>query len=345
MTIIYFILILGLTVFIHEFGHFICAKKAGIYVYEFSVGMGPLIHSFKRNNDETQYSIRLFPIGGYVQMAGEEVELDKNIPENKRMQSKSWFSRFITVVAGVLFNFLLAIIIFFIVGLVNGASKSEAIIGKVYDDTPAYTYGLKENDRLLTLNGNKIDTVDRLSLRLAMLKTKDATFTVKRDGKVETIKVKADVKETDGTKTYSFGFSIQNNVEKGFLPALKYAFYKFGSLVEQLFSIIFYLITGQLSLSSLSGPIGIYQAVGTAAKSGLINVLYLFGYISLNVGIVNLLPLPAFDGGRALFMIIEAIRGKQLDPKVENTIHSIGFILLMILMVLITFNDIIRLFK
>ena len=117
LTFIYFILVLGITVFIHELGHFIFAKKAGIYCYEFSLGMGPVIWKFNRKNDETTYSLRLFPIGGFVQMAGEAVDLDENIPEDKRMQSKSWFQRFMTVIAGILFNFLLAIIIFFIVGI------------------------------------------------------------------------------------------------------------------------------------------------------------------------------------------------------------------------------------
>ena len=133
MTLVYMILILGIIVFIHEFGHFLFAKKAGIYVYEFSLGMGPRIFKFNRKNDETEYSLRLFPIGGFVRMAGEEVDLDEKIPENKRMQSKTWMERFLTVIAGIMFNFILAIIVFFIVGLLNGASQNKPYISAVYD--------------------------------------------------------------------------------------------------------------------------------------------------------------------------------------------------------------------
>ena len=122
ITIIAFIFILGVTVTIHEFGHFLFAKKAGIYVYEFSIGMGPRLFKFKRKNDETDYSIRLLPIGGYVQMAGEDIEVDKNIPKDKLLQSKTWIQRFLTMIAGVMFNFLLAIVVLFIIALVKGVT-------------------------------------------------------------------------------------------------------------------------------------------------------------------------------------------------------------------------------
>jgi len=133
-------------------------------------------------------------------------------------------------------------------------------------------------------------------------------------------------------------------VEKGFLSALKYAFTKTWSLVEQMFFTIVYLCTGKLSLSSLSGPVGIFTVVGDAAETGIINLIYLLGFISINVGFINLLPIPAFDGGHILFLIIEKIKGSPVNPKVENIIHSIGFFLLMLLMIVITYNDIIRLF-
>ena len=139
MTIIYFILVLGVTVFVHEFGHFFCAKKAGIYVYEFSIGMGPRLLKFNRKGDETTYSIRAFPIGGYVQMAGEEVELDKNIPESGRLQSKTWFQKALTISAGVLSNFIFAFILLFIVGLINGANFGTTTVDSVSQELPAYT--------------------------------------------------------------------------------------------------------------------------------------------------------------------------------------------------------------
>ena len=153
MTLIYMILMLGIIVFIHEFGHFIFAKKAGIYVYEFSLGMGPRIFKFKRKNDETEYSIRLFPIGGYVQMAGEELEDDKDIPEDKKMQSKTWMQRFLTVIAGIMFNFILAIVLLFVVGLTVGAPTNKPYITQV--DEGINSSLIKENDKILAVNGKK----------------------------------------------------------------------------------------------------------------------------------------------------------------------------------------------
>ena len=131
MTLIYFIIILGVIIFIHELGHFIFAKKSGIYVYEFSLGMGPRIFKWNRKNDETDYCLRLFPIGGFVQMAGEEVEDDKSIPKNKKFGSKTFGQKFMTVIAGIMMNFILAIVLLFIVGLANGAPQNKAIIGKI----------------------------------------------------------------------------------------------------------------------------------------------------------------------------------------------------------------------
>ena len=155
MTLIYMILILGIIVFIHEFGHFIFAKKAGIYVYEFSLGMGPRLFKFKRKNDETEYSLRLFPIGGYVQMAGEELEVDEKIPENMRMQSKTWVQRFLTIIAGIMFNFILAIVVFFIIGLCNGASQNKPYINLV-EENSINSGVVNEGDRILAINGKKV---------------------------------------------------------------------------------------------------------------------------------------------------------------------------------------------
>ena len=139
MTLIYFILILGVIILIHEFGHFIFAKKAGIYVYEFSIGMGPRIFKWTRKNDETEYSIRLIPIGGFVQMAGEEIEDDPEVPKDKKFSVKTFGQKFMTVIAGIMNNFLLAIFLFFLIALFNGAPQNKAIVGEISEDYPAYT--------------------------------------------------------------------------------------------------------------------------------------------------------------------------------------------------------------
>lgn len=340
MTLIYFILILGITVFIHELGHFIFAKKAGIYVYEFSIGMGPRLFKFNRKNDETEYSIRLFPIGGYVQMAGEEVKLDEKIPENRRLQSKTWLQKTLTVIAGVMFNFILAIVLLFIIGLINGTTTNKTYIGEV--TSPALEAGLKEKDRIIGINGKRIRNNDILTLELNINIGKDITFEVEDEsGNIRSVKV-APIKQED--ETYKYGIGLVTESEKGVIESIKYAFVRTFNLIETMFLTLFYLITGKLSLANLSGPIGIFSVVGEVAKTGFINLVFLLAYISINVGVVNLLPIPAFDGGRLLFLIIEKIKGSPINPKVENIIHSIGLILLMGLMILITFNDIIKLF-
>lgn len=342
MTLIYMILILGIIVFIHEFGHFIFAKKAGIYVYEFSLGMGPRLFKFKRKNDETEYSLRLFPIGGYVQMAGEEIEADEKIPEEKRMQSKSWIQRFMTIIAGIMFNFILAIVVFFIIGLVNGASQNKPYISLVEDSINSDLVNV--GDRIIAVNGKKVIFTDVFVLDVQLNSGKPLELTVstngvKRDVTLNPIKV-----ENDGKVSYKYGIGLGDEVKTGFFASLKYAFVKFISLMVQMFLVIINLFTGKLGLSSMSGPIGIFNVVGESARAGFINLVYLVGFISLNVGFMNLLPIPALDGGRILFLIIEKIKGSKVDVKVENTIHTIGFALLMILMLVITFNDIIKLF-
>ena len=345
MTFVYFILVLGITVFIHELGHFIFAKKAGIYVYEFSIGMGPKLFQWHSKKDETVYSIRLFPIGGYVQMAGESVEEDADIPIEKRLQSKTWIQRFMTIVAGVLFNFLLAIVIFFIIGLVNGSPSQETYIGLVEDGSPAYLSGLEANSEIISLNGKNIKSMSHLALEFEINYGETFEFEIlTENGSKKEVKINPIEKKDGENITYYYGFSYTNKYEKGILAALKYSITNVFSLIHQMILVIFYLITGQLSLNNLSGPVGIYNVVGEASKYGILTMMNLVGLLCVNVGFINILPLPAFDVGRLLFLIIEKIKGKPIDAKIENTIHSVGMILLMILMVVITYNDIMRLF-
>lgn len=343
MTIIYFILVLGVTVMIHEIGHFIFAKKAGIYVYEFSIGMGPRLFKWKRKNDETEYSIRLFPIGGFVSMAGEDVEIDKNIPKEQQLQSKTWTQHFSTIIAGVLFNFLLAIFLLFIIGLINGVPNNKPYIENLEKGYPIAKENIKKGDLITKINQKKIKTTDELVLELQIQNGKEITFElIEKNGTKKNITVKPLSKKQNGEKIYQYGFSIDNKVEHSFFKAIGYGFTKTFSLLKQMLSIILYLCIGKLSLSNLAGPIGIFNIVGEAAKVGFLNILYLIAYLCINVGLINIIPLPAFDGGRILFLIIEKIKGSKINPKIENTIHSVGFILLMILMVIITFHDILR---
>ena len=345
MTLIYFILILGIIVLIHEFGHFFFAKRAGIYVYEFSIGMGPRIFKWTRKNDETEYSIRIIPIGGYVQMAGEEVDDDPDVPKDKKFSSKTFGQKFMTVIAGIMNNFLLAIFLLFLLALFNGASQNKPIVGEVAKDMPAYSSGLKQGDRITSINGKKTNTYDVFALELQVNSGKEITLEVDRDGMKKTVIITPKMVDENGTLTPRYGFALTDEIKTGLFASIKYAFSKTISLLHQMILTIYYLITGTLGLKSFSGPIGIYNIVGQAKDSGFWSLVSLTALLSINVGFINLLPLPAFDGGRLLFVIIEKISGKKVDPRLENTIHSIGFFLLMALMILITYNDIIRLIK
>lgn len=348
MTIICFLLILTIIVSIHEFGHFIFAKKAGIYVYEFSIGMGPRLLKFKRKNDETEYSIRLLPIGGYVQMAGESLDDDKKVPKEKNMNSKKWYQRVLVVIAGILFNFILSIIILFIVGLASNSPKTTTTVTGIEEGSAAYNSGLKNGEQIVYLNNIKINNADRLQLELQVVYGETVEFGVKdKNNVVRVVPITPEkiVSEDGKTTSYKYGFGLETKTNKGIWEAIKYAFTKFIGLIVQMFLTVWYLITGKIGLSNLSGPVGIFSVVEQSTKLGFINVIYLMGYLSLNVGVINLLPIPALDGGRLLFLIIEKIKGSPLNPKYENIVNSVGFILLMILIVVVSYNDILRLFK
>lgn len=345
MTLIYFILILGITIMIHELGHFIFAKRAGAHVYEFSLGMGPRLFKFNRKNDETDYSIRLFPIGGYVSIAGEDME-EKDILADKQLVNKTWGERFLTLAAGVAFNFLLAIVLLFAVGLVNGNNVHKAVIDTVTEGYSLATTNIESGDIITKVNNKKISNQDDLLLMLTVYQGEEISLEVKhKSGEYETYEVTPTKIEENGVVSYVYGFTLEGKVETGFVEAIKYTFLKTGSLIKQMGNTIIFLVTGKLSLDNLSGPIGIYNVVGEVSRTGILNMLYLIAYLCINVGFLNFLPFPAFDGGRILFLIIEKIKGSRVKPEVENTIHTVGFLLLIILMIVVSYNDIIRLFN
>ena len=342
MTIIYFILVLTITIMVHELGHFICAKKAGVYVYEFSLGMGPKLISHKKG--ETDYSIRLFPIGGFVSMAGEDIS-DNQIAPDRQLCNKSILVRFITMLAGITFNILLAIILLFIIGLFSGNPTKDTTINNIVSEYPISNTSIQIGDVITHIDNVKVSSYEDIALELTVKSGKNVNITVKHsDNTIETINVKPIYTERGDTSGYSYGFSLDTTREKGILNAIKYSFSQTKNLLVQMYRILYYLITGNLSLNNLSGPIGIFTIVGSAAKSGFLNIIYLIAYLCINVAVINLIPFPAFDGGRALFLIIEKIKGSKVNPKIENTIHTIGFVLLMILMLFVSYNDIVRLF-
>ncbi|MDD2208855.1 MAG: M50 family metallopeptidase [Bacilli bacterium] len=350
MTLIILILILGVLIFVHELGHFIFAKKTGVHVYEFALGMGPKIFSYQRKpekKDPTIYSLRIFPIGGFCAMAGEVSEDDDEIKPNEFMCNKTKFQKFLILIAGVSFNFLLALVLLFFQSLIWGNVEQKPIIGYAPADYPISDSGIEEGDKVIELNGHKINTWDKLTIVLNLKYDKDIYYfkIEKKDGTIKRYEItpKLETNE-DGDEIKVFGLGVGDNVQTGFINAIKYAFTKFGSIVSTMAMIIASLFTGKLGLSSLSGPVGMYTIVGETAKYGLQSIVYLTAYLSVNLGFINAIPFPAFDGGRILFILIEAITKKKVNVKIEGMLHTIGFVLLMILMLYITALDIWRLF-
>lgn len=371
-NIVILLLILTLLIFVHEFGHFIMAKTFGVHVYEFALGMGPKVLGFKRKNDPTMYSLRALPIGGYCQMAGEEGEDDSTLKKDKFMCNKGKLQRTLILVAGVTMNFITAIVLLFIIAFCWGSIEQSSIVGVVEKDSPAFEVGIIPGDKIIKCNGRNVSTWDDLSVISALknpnsyneyvIKHEDGTtdtykitpakyvtiddknIKITEDNTLEDILKEHNLKEEDVTVSNLVGVGASQEKKYGVVNSLKYAFTKFASIISMMLTILGSLITGKLGLSALSGPVGMYTVVGAAAKYGLANIIYLAAYLSINLGVLNILPFPAFDGGRVVFVGIEAITKKKVNPNVEGMFHTVGFILLMILMLYITFQDILRLF-
>ncbi len=345
MTIIIFILVLGTIIFVHELGHFIFAKLMGVYVYEFSLGMGPrLLH---KKGKETDYCLRLIPIGGFCSMAGEEVDEEEiKVPKKRRLQAKKPWQRFLIMFFGPGFNFIFAVLILFSISMIWGSTSYDPIISSSDKNYPASTAGIEKGDRIIEINNKKVKTLDDAAIYLTIANHKEKTkIVVEKENEVEKeYKISPKKVTKKGTTSYKYGIGLVGKKKYGLVNSVKYTFVKTGSLFKQMWITIKSLFTGGIKVTQLSGPVGIYSIVGEQAKAGYSSILYLMAFLSINVGFINLLPLPAFDGGHILFIIIEKIKGSPVTPKVENMIHTVGLFLLMALMVYITFNDILRLF-
>lgn len=346
LTLLILMIILGVIITIHEFGHFIAAKKNGVYIDEFSIGMGPLIFKHKPKNSETTYSLRLLPVGGFVSMAEKEDPDNKKIKKNRVLENKNFWVRLLVLLNGIIFNCILAIFLFFISGLIYGKPVNTAEIARIEKGSAAYTSGLEVGDTIIKINGNNIESLDDFLLEASAKKLKDNyVFTVKKqDGSTKDINIKPEVHTEDGEEVRKYGIGFGGTThKKGFMNAVSYAFEGFYSNTLTIIKIVGSLFTGDVKLKSLSGPVGIYTVIDQVKSQGFETLLYLTAYLSINVAIINLIPIPVFDGGRVLLLIIEKISRKKTNEKLEYILNLVGFGLMILLMIYVTFNDIIKL--
>ncbi|MCI2746596.1 RIP metalloprotease RseP [Staphylococcus warneri] len=423
ITILAFIIVFGVLVTVHEYGHMFFAKRAGIMCPEFAIGMGPKIFSFRK--DETLYTIRILPVGGYVRMAGdgleeppvepgmnvkiklndkdqithiilddqhkfqqiEAIEVKKcdfkddlyiegitsydeerhhfNIaekayfvengsliqiaPKERQFTHKKPLPKFLTLFAGPLFNFILAIVLF--IGLAYYHGTPTTTVGDLAKGYPAEKAGLKAGDKIEQIGNHKVKDYNDISNILDKNKSAKTTVKVERDGKMKSIDIepkKTEIKQTKNkTETvYQIGFKpkAEHTVFKPLVAGVE-QFFKAGTLIfTAVVGMIASIFTGGFSLDMLNGPVGIYHNVDSVVKAGIINLITYTALLSVNLGIMNLLPIPALDGGRILFVIYEAIFRKPINKKAETGIIAVGAIFVVIIMILVTWNDIQRYF-
>lgn len=347
VPIIIAILFFGILIFFHELGHFLFAKLFGVQVNEFAMGMGPTLFKFKKG--ETKYAVRLLPIGGFVSMEGEDTE-----SENERAfcRKPAW-QRFIIVAAGGIINIIMGIIIVSIM-LTQSDLVGLPVIHSFSEGAVSCNYGLEAGDRILKINDKHVFAESDVSFLMARDKDAVIDFTVKRNGeKVEVpgVKFNSSLQEINGKEQMfiSFDFIILGK-DPTFSVVAKNTFLESLSLSRIVWISLFDLVTGQYGLSDLSGPVGTVSYVADAAQQAQEEtdysyLLLLMAIIALNIGIFNLLPLPALDGGRLLFVLIEIIFRKPVPSKYESWVHAVGMVLLMALMAVITFSDILRLVR
>ena len=328
LTAIYAIFVFCLIIFVHEFGHFAAAKACGIRVNEFALGMGPrLIHY---SGKETEFSLRLLPIGGYNKIEGEDEDSD----DPRAFNNASVWKRILVVIAGATMNFLTCIVILIIVyGTIGYASTT---IGEVIDGMPAAEAGLEAGDTILTIDGKEIGVWTDVQ-QYTQSENDAVTVVVDRNG--ETLTLTVPLATEDGRKVMGIRSMIKHDLGQ----AIREGFTGTWSMTKEMYGFFGQLFTGKGSIDDVAGPVGIVSIISDQAKTGFLNVLYLTAIISLNLGIINLLPLPALDGGRLVFLIINLITGKRVSTKVESTVHGVGMLLLLAFMAFIVVKDILRL--
>ena len=343
LLIIIGILLFELIILIHEGGHFVTAKLCGVKVNEFALGMGPKLIKFKKG--ETLYSLRLFPIGGFCAMEGEDSESE----DERAFVNKKVWQRMIIVVAGAVMNIILGLVLMMITLAPNKYFASSTVA--VFSDNSTSSQQLKVGDEIKEINGYDIITSTDMSFAFATAKSNKLSMTVKRDGEyVNLTDVQFPTVESDGKEILQLDFKVAA-IENNFGTLVSQTFLSTVSTVRMVWASLAGLVTGQFGLNEVSGPVGMTSAISQATASGLEtsfwdglnNLIYVMMIITVNLGVVNLLPIPALDGGRLVFLIIEAVRRKPIKPEHEGYVHAVGMLILFAFMIIISIKDVIQL--
>lgn len=339
MSILVSILVFSVVIMIHELGHFIMAKASGIKVNEFSIGMGPQL--FGKKVGDTEYSVRALPIGGFVAMEGEDEESDaegafNSVPVQNRIG---------VVVAGAVMNMVLGfLVLLFLTG--RQSAITSRTVHSFYEGAMTQQTGLMVDDEIIAINGRKCYIANDIIYEFARTQNGVADFTVIRDGKkveLEDVTFETYVDEETGLKQMVIDFVVYP-VEKTLPNMVKEAANWTVSIARMVFLSLVDLVTGNVPINQMSGPVGIVSTISDAVSYGLESVLMILAMITINLGVFNLLPFPALDGGRLVFLLLELVRGKPVDQKYEMWVNGAGMLILLAFMVFVTFSDITRLF-
>lgn len=349
LTAILFLIVLSILVFVHELGHFLFSKLFKVRVDEFAIGFPPRIFSFKKG--ETEYAINALPLGGYVKIHGENPEADDDKTDKRNFQNISWWKQVLILSGGVLFNILFAWILMSI-SLMIGTSKisidgldqkyiqgdKKVIIHQVIKDSPADKSGIKPGDFILSINDKEVRDIEEIQ---SEIQNAPKNFNIILSSKNSTSSV--NVTKSDGN-TIGVGLASVAKVQMGLFPSIWYGAQGTYNLSFQIFEgvINFFkkLFIGQGSWEEVSGPVGIAKVVGDSSREGFVSLLFITMLISISLAAMNILPFPALDGGRIVIALIEGIIRRKLPLKIVNALNSVGFILLLILMLIVTFKDI-----
>jgi len=332
------VLVFGVLIFIHEFGHFIAARLCGVSVKEFAVGMGPTIFSWKSKKYDTKYGLRLFPIGGFVSMVGEDEESEE---ENAFCNKKVW-KRIVIVLAGPIMNLLLGFLLMTVIVFSQGNLASTTIAK--FEEGAVSSQKLQVGDEIVKVDGTRVHTGNDMVYEIMNQGYEPIDIEVIRNGEKLLIEDVSFLTLEDSGVTFG-NYDFIPYAEESTLPNLiKHAYFRSVSTVKMVYDSLFGLLSGRFGMESVSGPVGVAEVVGDAAKMGLLNFLYIVTVLSINLGVFNLIPFPALDGGRLLFLVIEGIRRKPINRNVESYINFVGIMILFAFMIFVTVKDIFKLF-